>query len=273
MDWIRIDTGAPDHPKVRRLARKLAIPVAVAVGHLVTFWAWCGRQREDGWLGDLEAEDIADAAGWTGDAEAFVAALRAAGLIDDAENGAELHDWLAYQGKNARAAALHALRQAKYKASRSAAAASPDSQRSVTSSSAESHDGTGRDIDETKDRNKRATARSSADADAPGWQSLIDRMTQSWESKYGKKLAWAKKDFGLLKEKARDLGAEEVARRWAIYLADDDPFYRGHEVSKFCSGVNRWATAGAARPGSRSRSNPGLGSDDLKHYSALEATP
>ena len=104
-DWIPSQSGLRAHPKTRRVAKALAVPVPHVVGLLHCLWWWALEYAPDGDLEDFEPEDIADAAGWEGDPEAFVSALLAAGTKDKpgflvrADCGRLLiHDWEENQG-------------------------------------------------------------------------------------------------------------------------------------------------------------------------------
>lgn len=99
MAWVKSHQEIRQHPKTRRLARLLGISVPQAVGHLHLLWWWAVDYAGDGDLSDYDGYDIADAAMWEADADAFVAALVTAGYIDRRDNGTLfLHDWSDYQG-------------------------------------------------------------------------------------------------------------------------------------------------------------------------------
>ena len=109
-DWIPSQVGLRGHPKTRRLARTLDIPVPHVIGHLHCLWYWALEYAPDGDLEDFELEDIADAAGWTGDAETFVTALVECGskgrpgfLDRDDASRLCIHDWEENQGDEFRA--------------------------------------------------------------------------------------------------------------------------------------------------------------------------
>lgn len=103
MAWIELHQSLTSHKKTRRLARALGLGVPEGIpqtiGHLCLFWLWCVDGTEDGSLVDLDAQDIADAAGWTGDAEAFTEAMIKTGFIEKGANGLEIHDWDDYIGR------------------------------------------------------------------------------------------------------------------------------------------------------------------------------
>lgn len=84
----------------------LGISVPAAIGHLHCLWWWALDYAEDGDLSVFDAEDIADAAMWDGDPQAFVDALIAcgpsgrAGFVERTpDGGLRLHDWEEYAGR------------------------------------------------------------------------------------------------------------------------------------------------------------------------------
>ena len=104
MAWIELHQSLTTHKKTRRLARRLGLGVPEGIpqtiGHLCLFWLWCVDGTEDGSLEGLDAQDIADAAGWTGKPEAFLDAMIEAEFIEKKADGRlEIHDWNDYIGK------------------------------------------------------------------------------------------------------------------------------------------------------------------------------
>ena len=75
MAWSESHQELRDHPKTKRMARRLGISVPAAIGHLHCLWWWAMDYAPDGDISDYDAEDIADAAMWDGDAEQFLQAL------------------------------------------------------------------------------------------------------------------------------------------------------------------------------------------------------
>lgn len=85
---------APEHRKVRLLARMLDVEIYGAVGVLELLWHWTARAAPAGDVGCFGASAIADAVGWRGDAEALVEALVEAGWLDRGPAcGLFVHDW------------------------------------------------------------------------------------------------------------------------------------------------------------------------------------
>ena len=103
MAWIELHQSLTTHKKTRRLARALGLGVPQGIpqtiGHLCLFWLWCVDGTEDGSLADLDAQDIADAAGWMGDPDVFLDAMIASDFIEKTSDGLEIHDWKDYIGR------------------------------------------------------------------------------------------------------------------------------------------------------------------------------
>lgn len=100
MAWIESHQGLAKHPKTLKLARKLNIHIAQAIGHLHLFWWWAMEYAQDGDLSHCDPEDIAIAADWPGDAGQFVESLVESGFVDRHNDGSlSIHDWHDYAGK------------------------------------------------------------------------------------------------------------------------------------------------------------------------------
>lgn len=105
MAWIESHQTLRDHPKLLRLSRMLDVPRRDAIGMLHLLWWWALEYAEDGDLSEFDALDIALAADWEGEPEAFVKALlgcgpgREQGFLEDREGRLVLHDWWTYAGK------------------------------------------------------------------------------------------------------------------------------------------------------------------------------
>jgi DnaD/phage-associated family protein len=98
MAWIEVHQSLPTHHKLKKLARALGLKkngIAEAVGHMCMLWLWSIDNAPDGQLSGIDAGDIAEAAGWGGDANKLVEAMTCAGFIVD---GA-IHDWDDYIGR------------------------------------------------------------------------------------------------------------------------------------------------------------------------------
>jgi len=102
MAWIELHQALPTHKKTRRLIRALDLAVPQdtpqTVGHLCMFWLWCVDNAKDGRLKGVNAQDISDVAGWTGDPDKFFSAMLQAEFIDRYEDSYRVHDWDDYVG-------------------------------------------------------------------------------------------------------------------------------------------------------------------------------
>lgn len=96
MAWIESHQQMARHPKTLRLAGRLRINKAQAIGHLHLLWWWTLDYAPSGELSAYASCEIAAAAEWTGDAEGFLRALKETGWLDE---GMRVHDWQDYAGK------------------------------------------------------------------------------------------------------------------------------------------------------------------------------
>lgn len=97
MAWIESHQTLRDHPKLKRLARKLAIPEVQACGHLHFLWWWALDYAPDGDVSRFDELDLAIAAAWIAEPEPFVQALKECGWLDGDRH--TIHDWHDYCGK------------------------------------------------------------------------------------------------------------------------------------------------------------------------------
>lgn len=86
----RIHTGFPNHPKTKKLARRLGPQGPLSCLYL---FLWSAANRSDGNLTGMTAEDVELAVDWPGDDGAFVAALLAVRFLDGEEGTYKIHDW------------------------------------------------------------------------------------------------------------------------------------------------------------------------------------
>lgn len=86
----RISTALPNHPKTKKLRRRLGDG---GCWSLVCLFLWAAGNRWDGSLEDLTDEDIELAADWQGAAGAMVAALVDVGFLDGEPGRYVIHDW------------------------------------------------------------------------------------------------------------------------------------------------------------------------------------
>lgn len=89
MDF-RLATSIKSHPKIVKLRRRLGAEGVLAYIFLLAHVAECKR---DGRLTGMDAEDIAIAGTWDGEAKAFVDALIELRLLDATDDGLAIHDW------------------------------------------------------------------------------------------------------------------------------------------------------------------------------------
>lgn len=111
MDWIHIEVGLPDHPKVGRLSRRLQVDRSQALAIVVRLLCWTGIQKENGHLNGTEPEDLADVCHWAGDPNRLVEALVGSGWLDQEADGLCVHGWMDRQGRVLRAREREAERR------------------------------------------------------------------------------------------------------------------------------------------------------------------
>lgn len=87
---FRLSIGLFTHPKFLKLKRRLGETGALSYIVLLSFTA---QHRPTGDLGRMDADDIAIAAQWNGDPEAFLSCLVTLGLLDETDEGYIVHDW------------------------------------------------------------------------------------------------------------------------------------------------------------------------------------
>ena len=86
----RISTALPQHPKTKKLARRLG--PAGPLGCVYLF-LWVAANRSDGDLSGLTDEDIELSVDWQGDEGAFVRAMVDVGFLEGQEGARSVHDW------------------------------------------------------------------------------------------------------------------------------------------------------------------------------------
>lgn len=106
MAWLESHQSLLNHHKTRKAARMLEMPRVHLCGHLHALWWWAIDYAEDGDVTAFDAADLADASEYTGDAEAFIAALTDCGpggkhgFLERTDDGRlVIHDWYEYAGK------------------------------------------------------------------------------------------------------------------------------------------------------------------------------
>lgn len=96
MAWIESHQALGRHPKVFRLASKLRVHRAQAIGHLQYLWWWALDFAPTGNLSAFTPAEISAGAEWPGEPGPFHGALSECGWID--QDGM-LHDWGDYAGR------------------------------------------------------------------------------------------------------------------------------------------------------------------------------
>lgn len=86
--WYRADVTRPTHPKIKKLARRLGVTRMHAIGiHEVLCVIPAVAGRSDGFLGSMDAEDLAIAVDWEGDHEELLDTLVALAIVDRDSDG------------------------------------------------------------------------------------------------------------------------------------------------------------------------------------------
>lgn len=97
--WFAIDCNLYTHPKMLRLSTALKTDVDTLVGKLGRLWAWAKLSgNEDGNIGDLPAQEIADIMRWKKSAKSLFSALVDCGFLDVSDSGNFLHGWAELNG-------------------------------------------------------------------------------------------------------------------------------------------------------------------------------
>jgi hypothetical protein len=117
--WIAIEIGLPDHPKVRRMARSLAIEADTVVGKLVRVWGWFDSVSTNGHVDALVDADIDDLARQNG----FASAMRDVGWLNGVDTGnvyKGIPKFGSHHGNSAKKRALKSKRQARWRENKKA---------------------------------------------------------------------------------------------------------------------------------------------------------
>ena len=97
MSWIESHQSLRDHPKTRKLARRVGgLPQAIGLLHML--WWWCMDYAPDGDLSKHDAEDIAIACEWDGEPKKIVDLLVTTGFLDRDKRTLRVHDWTDWGG-------------------------------------------------------------------------------------------------------------------------------------------------------------------------------
>lgn len=124
--WIPSHQSLRSHPKTGRFARALGITKPAAIGHLHCLWWWCLDFAPDGNLSPFEPEEIAEAAMWDGDPADLLAALIAAGFLDQDGATIGIHNWNTYAGRLDTQRIANAERQQRHRDRKRQPNADPD---------------------------------------------------------------------------------------------------------------------------------------------------
>lgn len=104
MDWIHSYRGVANHPKTKRVTRRLGINRAHTIGILHALW-YHAIDTANGDTLDEDWDDLAEECFWDGDATELVNALTEAGWLHPAGGRKlRLHDWWEYGGRTVIAA-------------------------------------------------------------------------------------------------------------------------------------------------------------------------
>lgn len=87
---FRISIGFTAHPKTIKLMRRCGDRAVFCLLHL---WSWVAQNKPDGDLAGMDDESIEIAAGWGGEAGAFVAQLADLEWLDGESGSYAVHDW------------------------------------------------------------------------------------------------------------------------------------------------------------------------------------
>lgn len=86
--------GTPEHPKMKKLARRLGVQLWGAIGIMEAVWHFVQRFAPCGDIGKYTNEEIAEAVDWTGDADKLVQAMTETGWLDRSnKHRLIVHDW------------------------------------------------------------------------------------------------------------------------------------------------------------------------------------
>ena len=92
---IRISLGFLDHPKTKKLRKRLGDGAVLC---LLRLWMWAAENRPAGLLDNMDAEDVELAADWKGDEGAFTQALIDCRWLEKTDDGCyAIHDWDEHQ--------------------------------------------------------------------------------------------------------------------------------------------------------------------------------
>ena len=94
-DWLAVHRALFDHPKTKRLSKRLGVDVSAACGYLICLWTWAMTVAPEGDLSRYDPEEIEAAAGWGGVEELLYANLVSCRWLDEDRY---IHDWQDWRG-------------------------------------------------------------------------------------------------------------------------------------------------------------------------------
>lgn len=98
--WFAIDCNLYTHPKMLNLSAMLQVDVDTMVGKLGRLWAWAKLAgNEDGNIGRLPVQEIADIMRWKKKPKALFDALESCGFLEVSDAGIIIHGWSELNGE------------------------------------------------------------------------------------------------------------------------------------------------------------------------------
>jgi hypothetical protein len=89
--------GTTEHPKMKKFARLIKMPVFAAVGIMEMLWHWTAKFAPAGDIGRFDDADIAEAVAWPSDrtTDELIQAMIGSGWVErmDGESRLYIHDW------------------------------------------------------------------------------------------------------------------------------------------------------------------------------------
>lgn len=241
--WIRFYTSMPRHRKTVVLKRLLG-----TYEHIVNLWCWAADNAKDGDLTGFTVAELEAFAEWRGDTGAAVAAMVEAGFIDRDGEKLRLHRWMERTGAGVGSLLKTRHRQSELMKHRRSVSANGDANSNTNPFPLSSPD----PISEKKE-----SVSSCVSANKPiipnTAHNLKHCLTVEMERRRPERGIyapgpWADKEADQL---LRDLGGEsaahEVAKRIAVFVADDA--MAPWTVVKFCREYNGIGAPKARKPG------------------------
>jgi len=195
MAWLKLEDTFYDHPKVRKLARRLTVNRAQAAGHLALLWSWALRHAPDGDLSQIDFEDIEEAAQWGGAHGDFVKACFDCAFLDQNGDQIAIHNWITRGGSFAENKRKQRNRDARKSQDETVPGLSRDS------------DGTATRLSRPRVEKSRVEYRSDKRADD------IQEVWQHYRTHHpgtAKRLTSGRKEYQLIKARLEDFDADQL---------------------------------------------------------------